>query len=98
MRKWILATLLLSPIAFAHGHEKEGFFKQTNLVSNVPGRAAVTDGNLVNAWGLDASGTGPWWVADNGSGLSTLYTGAGAILPLVVHVDDAPTGLVFNPD
>src|ERR1041384_4631945 len=53
-------------------------FQQTNLVSDVPGMAAVTDPNLVNPWGLARSSTSPWWVADNGTGLSTLYTGADA--------------------
>jgi len=66
------------------------------LVSNngVPG--TLTDTNLVNAWGLVAGPTTPWWVADNGSNLSTLYTGAGARVNLVVNVGDAPTGIVFN--
>ena len=66
------------------------------LVSNngVPG--TLTDTNLVNAWGLVAGPTTPWWVADNGSNLSTLYTGAGARVNLVVNVGDAPTGIVFK--
>jgi uncharacterized protein (TIGR03118 family) len=44
------------------------------------------------------------WVADNGTGFSTLYTGTGAIVPLVVTVPRpaggrepaTPTGIVFN--
>src|SRR5262249_5050222 len=45
---------------------------------------------------------GPVWIADNGTGLSTLYTGTGNIVPLVVTIPSgsgdtsAPTGLVFN--
>jgi uncharacterized protein (TIGR03118 family) len=67
-----------------------------NLVSdgNVP--ADFTDANLVNAWGLVASSTSPWWVADNGTGLSTLYNGAGVKQGLEVTVDNDPTGAVFN--
>lgn len=79
-------------------------YQQTNLVSDVPGLAAVTDPNLVNAWGLARSATSPWWVADNGTGLSTLYNGAGSIIPLVVTIPvppggtppSTPTGIVFN--
>ncbi|HTQ31266.1 MAG TPA: TIGR03118 family protein [Opitutaceae bacterium] len=79
-------------------------YQQTNLVSDVPGLAAVTDPNLVNAWGLSRSTTSPWWVADNGTGLSTLYDGAGNIQSLVVTIPNvpgvtdpsAPTGTVFN--
>jgi uncharacterized protein (TIGR03118 family) len=78
-------------------------YQQTNLVSNVPGRAAVTDPNLVNSWGLVHGPGTPWWVADNGTGLSTLYDGSGNILSLVVAIPNAsgtepgnPTGIVFN--
>src|SRR5262245_700408 len=67
----------------------------TPLVSDVPGAAAVTDPHLVNAWGLTRGGTSPWWVADNGTDLSTLYNSAGAIQSLVVGVDGGPTGTVF---
>jgi uncharacterized protein (TIGR03118 family) len=67
------------------------------LVSDVSGAAPTTDPNLVNAWGLTASSSSHWWVADNGTDKSTLYNGnTGAIVPLVVQVDGGPTGIVFN--
>src|SRR3954447_21175931 len=72
-----------------------GSYTVTPLVSDVPGLAPVTDPNLVNGWGLARSATSPWWVADNGTQKSTLYTGAGAPLPLVVGVGGGPTGVVF---
>jgi uncharacterized protein (TIGR03118 family) len=65
------------------------------LVSNVAGAAPRTDPNLVNAWGLTASPTSPWWVADNGTGVSTIYRADGSIVPLVVQVPVHPTGAVF---
>jgi uncharacterized protein (TIGR03118 family) len=79
-------------------------YVQTNLVSDTPGMAAATDPHLVNPWGLSVSPRGAWWVADNGTGLSTLYNGAGAIQSLVVTLPSAagstdasaPTGTVFN--
>jgi uncharacterized protein (TIGR03118 family) len=81
-------------------------FTQTNLVSDGAVPSATTDPNLVNPWGLVASSTSPWWVNDNGTGLSTLYNGTGAIQKLVVTVPPpagspagttaAPTGIVFN--
>jgi uncharacterized protein (TIGR03118 family) len=72
-----------------------GTYTVTPLVSDVPGVAPATDPNLVNGWGLARSATSPWWVADNGTDKATLYTGAGAIVPLVVSVDGGPTGVVF---
>src|SRR5437870_5038677 len=79
-------------------------YQQTNLVSDVPGMAPVTDSSLVNPWGLTSSSTSPWWVADNGAGVSTLYNGAGQKLALTVTIPppaggtppSAPTGVVFN--
>ena len=80
------------------------------LVSNLAGTAPVTDAKLVNAWGIARSPQGPWWVANNHSGTSTVYDGNGAPFPaagpLVVTIpppagsppgaEGAPTGLVFN--
>jgi uncharacterized protein (TIGR03118 family) len=74
-------------------------FKQTNLVSDLPGVAKTTDPDLVNPWGVSFSSTSPFWVSANGSGLATLYNGAGDKLGLVVTVPPAgstPTGQVFN--
>jgi len=79
-------------------------YDPTNLVSDLSGVAKHQDPNLVNPWGLVAGATTPFWVADNGTGLSTLYDGKGAILPLVVTIPPAPanappsnpTGIVHN--
>jgi uncharacterized protein (TIGR03118 family) len=83
---------------------------QTNLVSDdtkfTP--AQVQDPNLVNPWGLAASATGEWWIANEGTGTSTLYktsTSALTTFSLVVGVPasstssphGAPTGTVYNP-
>ncbi len=91
-------VLLFSSLAFAQ------HYTTTNLVSNIPGRAAVTDPNLQNAWGLVSSPGSPWWISNNAGGTSTLYNGAGAIVPLVVTIPNAPsqsapgspTGVMFN--
>src|SRR5207253_6299318 len=68
--------------------------------------AAHTDTNLVNPWGIAFSATSPFWVANNGTGTSTLYDGSGNPLALVVTIpasanpgatSPAPvTGIVFN--
>ncbi len=75
----------------------------TKLVSDLPG-AQITDPNLVNPWGISFPGTGPFWVSDNGTGTSTLYsvnanTNFATKLGLTVAIPGAgtPTGQVFNP-
>src|SRR5258708_2859209 len=52
----------------------KNFFEWENLQNDVPGVADRTDPNLVNSWGLVINPTAKvFWVADNGSGVSTLY-------------------------
>src|SRR6266513_6022614 len=73
------------------------FYAQHNLISDGTVSADHVDAALVNAWGLVASATSPWWVADNGTDSSTLYNGStSAKLSLRVSVASAPTGVVFN--
>src|SRR5262245_3675556 len=97
----VLAALLAVAAAGAAGRHEPGLVVH-DLVSNQSGVADHTDGNLRNAWGLAASATSPWWVADNGADVATVYdsTGAGfpAASPLVVGVPSAPTGLVASTD
>lgn len=75
-------------------------YVQTNLVSDVPGLAAVTDPNLRNPWGMSFSRTSPFWLSDQGTNVATLYNAAGVpqpqASPLVVSVPGGPTGTVFN--
>src|SRR5205823_9750373 len=81
-------------------------FTQTNLVSDVPGLARITDPNLVNSWGLALGTNSGLWVADNGSGKATTYDATGNPIPpgspLVVIIPapgggtSAPTGVATN--
>src|SRR6266511_3143513 len=88
----LLALAAIAPAAAGAANA----YHVTKLVSDQPGVAAHMDPNLVNAWGLVAGPSTPWWVADNETDLSTLYTGDGDPLPLVVNVPGGPTGIVFN--
>lgn len=76
-------------------------YRQVNLVSNQAGAATITDLDLRNAWGLTRSATSPWWVANNASDTSTLYSTPITLLPPVTKVPltvsvPAPTGIVNN--
>jgi uncharacterized protein (TIGR03118 family) len=92
----VVMSALLSTNAWAQ-------YKRTDLVTNQAGVAPLTDPNLVNGWGLTRSSSSPFWVSDNVTGKSTLYTGSGAKVNLVVTIPPAssntigtPTGIVFN--
>ena len=84
-------------------------FQQTNLVSDIPGLAQITDPDLINSWGISEGPTTPFWVNDNGTGLATLYSVPGSRPPsatkfgltvtipgAVMGTTPAPTGQVFN--
>jgi uncharacterized protein (TIGR03118 family) len=89
------ALLAAVPLGAAAGN----VYTVTPLVSDQPGVAPVQDPDLVNAWGLAASSSSPWWVADNETSKSTLYngnTGQKVALTVTVGVDSGPTGIVFN--
>lgn len=101
----VAATLLLPTASQSQVSATLPFDKYvvTNLTTNAATSAPDSDANLVNPWGLSRSSGGPWWVSDNGTGLSTLYNGAGAAQPLVVTIPAAasgntgsPTGTIFN--
>jgi uncharacterized protein (TIGR03118 family) len=90
-------ALVLGAVSLGAGRAAvAGSYTVHNLVSNGSVPADLTDPSLVNGWGIAASSTSPWWVSDNGTGLSTLYTGAGAKIALTVTVANDPTGTVFN--
>ncbi len=100
LSRWNAPLMVL--LALLPGSAVAQHYKQTSLVSDLPG--FLVDTNLVNPWGLSRSSGSPWWVSDNGTGLSTLYDGTGKAAPLVVTIPPAdtssqtgtPTGTVFN--
>ena len=88
-------------------HHRAPFLVQTNLVSDVAGRALHLDANLVNAWGIAAGGQSPFWVNANGTGTSEAIFNTGSTPPLyapqTITIPAAsgtgtgnPTGIVFN--
>ena len=70
----------------------------TALVSNNAVTGTTVDPSLVNAWGLVAGPTSPWWVNAADADKSLLYNSAGGKVPLEVTVAGGPTGIVFNGD
>src|SRR5579864_6473495 len=95
------AALLLATVLFALPAAAQRA-TPTNLTSDIPSVGAFNDTHLVNPWGLSVSPGGPWWVSDNGTGLSTLYIATGAPQGLVVTIPGVggnpgtPTGTVYN--
>src|SRR5436190_22190507 len=97
----VLCLAVASP-AGAKSKPAKNAYVVHNLVADQSGRADQTDPNVVNAWGLAALPTGPWWIADNGTDTATVVDASGApfppppATPLAVQVNSAPTGEVAN--
>lgn len=98
----VVASLVLPSLTFAQ-------YVRTDLFSNTGTAQNPADLDLVNAWGLVSTATSPFWVSDNGTGKSTLYSVSNTIqglkatkLGLVVTIPSAaggqgtPTGIVAN--
>jgi hypothetical protein len=102
----LIKTVLLSLFAVSFGATvaRADSYSWQNLQSDIHGVAGHADANLVNPWGMAASSGGTIWVANNGTGTSTLYAQDGTANPLVVTVPKShhnpdganPTGIVFN--
>jgi uncharacterized protein (TIGR03118 family) len=98
----LVFTLLLLIVgsAMAQHYTRTDLTTDSASVSPAPN----LDKNLVNAWGVARSSGSPWWISDNGTGLSTLYDLNGVAQTLVVTVPlpngqtgtSTPTGTVFN--
>jgi len=108
----VISTLQFSLAVLPSARAQGNFFTSVNLQSDIAGVAERTDPNLVNSWGLVINPKAQiFWVADNGSGVSTLYrpdgtpvflgnSGQNFVTLPPTQVDkknpSAPTGIVFN--
>lgn len=96
--------IALAPLSRA---QAQGYL-QHNLVSDKSAAAVADhiDPNLLNPWGVAFFPGGPFWVSDNGAGVSTLYDGIGDRIPLTVTIPapsgdtnagaPGPSGMVWN--
>jgi uncharacterized protein (TIGR03118 family) len=84
--------------------QAQNTYLQHNLVSDLPNVADHQDKSLVNPWG-NGFGQTPFWIGDNGTGLSTLYAGDGTPnAAVIVNIPGANgsivggkvTGVIFN--
>lgn len=111
MKKSFLLFGLLTALIIPSGlWAQQAGYSQTNLVSNTAG-VAKTDSQLLNPWGISVLPGDDFWIADNNSGVSTLYDQNGnKDAGLVVTIPGAtsnpngncspgcPTGTVANPN
>jgi uncharacterized protein (TIGR03118 family) len=114
----MLAALIALSFSLSESAQPGGYL-ETDLVVNKEVNSVPTlvdsrgvkhiaqffDANLVNPWGITESATSPFWISDNGAGMSTLYNTAGSPQALAVSIPSpanplgnmgTPTGVAFN--
>lgn len=102
----VTAAVFFTLFLFNAGYAAAQHYQRTDLTADnasTSPAAANIDSNLVNAWGIARGSTSPFWISDNGTGLTTLYDGTGTARSLVVVIPQpngqpggTPTGAVFN--
>jgi uncharacterized protein (TIGR03118 family) len=94
-----LACALLA-VGAAPAARPGNHYAVTPLASDVPGLAPATDSNLQNTWGLARGAATPWWIANNGTASTSVYTAAGTRVDIgglpAQGVPGDPTGAVFS--
>ena len=92
MKKLLGSGVVSGCLALMSASSAMAQYTVKNLVANNHSYGRVnTDPRLINGWGLAALAATPFWVSDNGTGLSTLYDGIGNQIPLVVTIPPAPS-------
>jgi uncharacterized protein (TIGR03118 family) len=95
MNKLMLKSLVRSAIAMSAlcvGAKlaEAATFIQTDLVSDIPGLAAITDPNLTNTWGVSHLPGSPFWISNQATGTASLYTVTGSTGVAAANLFPAP--------
>jgi hypothetical protein len=69
-KRFLLASVLMLGAAYTSATSSVADCIQTNLVSDIPGFAAITDPALHNPWGISHTATSPIWTSNQGTGKS----------------------------
>jgi uncharacterized protein (TIGR03118 family) len=105
--KFIAGVVAVGALCIGASLAEAGTYVQTNLVSDISGLAPLTDSDLTNPWGVSfIPGVTPFWVSNQTSNTSTLYSASGftsvtkvgltVAIPTTVSGPQGPTGQVSN--
>jgi|SRR5262245_17202348 len=107
---WLALVIATGAFCALTGQALAGYL-QTNLVSDIPGLASITDPLLINPWGMSRSPTSPFWTSNQSTNSATLYAVTGSTtvsqvfavnangfvgIPTTATGPQGPTGQVNN--
>ncbi len=84
--------ILLLPTRASAQYVEANLDANTSLLS-----PAHVDANLVDGWGISFFPTSPFWIADQNTSVSTLYSANGTVVPLVVDIPCVASGAPTAP-
>jgi uncharacterized protein (TIGR03118 family) len=94
-RYWLASVIAVA--ASCAGAGQSLAYVQTNLVSDIPGLATITDASLVNPWGVSRTTTSPFWISDQGTNLTNLWSVTGPTTVAKMTAVNPPTGNIAIP-
>src|ERR1700748_551523 len=96
-QSFLVTTAIVVGTLYAGAWRADADFIQTNLVSDIPGLAAITEPELHNPWGVSHSTTSPFWTSNQGTNTTTLFAGTDRTTVTKVTAVNPPTGNIAIP-
>jgi uncharacterized protein (TIGR03118 family) len=94
----ILTSAAFGALCAGAGVANAAGYAQTNLVSDIPRLATLTDPSLQNPWGISfAAGKSPFWISNNDINTATLYSVTGGTNVSKVNINPPPSNFVGIP-
>jgi uncharacterized protein (TIGR03118 family) len=93
----VMSAVAMGALCLGAGLAEAGYL-QTNLVSDIPGLATITDPTLQNSWGVSRmiSPTSPFWISNQANNTTTLYAVTGTTTVSKININP-PSGFVAIP-
>ena len=76
-RSLLAAASVIAALSLSAWRAEAGPYVQTNLVSDIPGLAKLTEPELVNPWGISHTATSPFWTSNQGTSTANLFAVTG---------------------
>jgi len=92
-----LSLFLLPSVTPAQHYIQKNLVSDISQPKNADGTTVLVDPNLKNPWGLTRSSGSPWWIGNNNSGTSSLFTGDGNPRNIFTEAGGVPGNFVIVP-
>src|SRR5580704_12554921 len=92
LKRSLVTTAIAVGTLYAGAWRAEADFIQTDLVSDIPGLAALTEPELHNPWGMSHNATSPIWTSNQATQTATLF----AVTPDLNVTKASPAGTNGN--